>query len=175
MSRIATARKVAKSIVTTINALTKRGDAALIDNMWSPAIALANSIHEGYVTGITAEGAQYLMSVNYQLIALNVPTPARTPGDLFDGTRVECVTPHGVRLTLSYAETGINGVPVTLGETINEVYPLDGTFIVTGAVWRDDIDEARPCVVGRWTHDGPDATETYPMSSRDFGVRWTAL
>lgn len=248
MSRIAIARKIAASIVATVKTLTERGDAALIDNAWAPALQLANSIHSGYVTAVTAEGVEYLTSVNYRLIALSAPVAqagtlgprwsARTKtvdnspssvvarllvkdhnftaeqaaalviehadyvndierlgsfphyvadriaaaakprpmlADLFDGTRVECVSRHGVRLTLSYSETGINGVPVTLGEEIHEVYPLDGTFIVTGAEYRDDIDEDRPCVVGRWIYDGPDATEVYPVSSRGFRVRWVAL
>lgn len=124
MSRIATARKIAASIVATVDAIGQRGDAALIDNMWSPAIQLANSIHAGYVTAVTAEGAQYLMSVNYQLIALGAPATAEAEVVTFDDS-------EGVHHALYVIAPDQDARPVLSGDVLTDE---DGdTFEVIGA------------------------------------------
>jgi hypothetical protein len=168
MSRIATARKVAQSIVATVDALTKAGNAALIDNMWSPAIALANSIAEGYVTGISAEGAQYLMSINYQLIALNAPADEQPPAE-----PVECDSPSGTRYRLI---SKVDSYPVLVGETARDNFGDGERFVIAGAVWRDDINETQPCMVGNWESNIADGDrEVYALNTDGFMVRWERI
>ena len=91
---------------------------------------------------------------------------------------VECTTPSGARYYLTYSASGM---PVRIHTTVREcadsgdetsMLTADHRFLVVGAVWRDDISEQAPCLVGRWLSDGHGEIETYPMPSEAFHVRW---
>lgn len=85
---------------------------------------------------------------------------------------IECTAPDGSTLKLKRSTYGYYWLPVPTGGHITDV--TGDVFVVTGAVWRDDIDDDRPCIVGHWLGDVIEGrtTENYAMCSQGFNVRW---
>jgi hypothetical protein len=166
------ATEIARSIVAARIAINGHGEAALIDNNLMGGIELAHMVTSGYVGQLTSSGERRLMDAHKRIVELReaiLMRPAPVPNDL-----VQCVTPDGTRLVLVRTD-GDRHEPVKVGAEVQEDHcEGDGpyaAFIVTGAAWRDDIDEG-PIMMGRWASYA--TGEVYPMSTNGFQVAWEA-
>lgn len=162
--------EVARSIVDIRIALVVHGNAAMIDNNLMGGVELAHAVASGYISQLTLSGERRLMETRNRIAALRETLQSKPALPAGMGS-VSCTTPHGTTYYLINDETGR---PVRIGETVtadhtegDEPY---ATFVVTGATWRDDINESSPCLVGRWS--SYESAETYPMSSNGFQVHW---
>lgn len=164
------AQKIARFIVDTRIAIAAQGDLATIDNYLTGGIELAHMVTSGYIDQLSASG-ELRLTTTYDRIKALREAVSRPIG--MTRPVIECETPDGVRLVLM--RTGEEGDrPVAIGDAVSEDHWEDGErparFIVTGATWRDDVNETAPCMVGRWANYSPG--ESFPMTANGFQVYW---
>jgi hypothetical protein len=159
--------ELARSVVDARIKIQVHGELAMIDNNLMGGIELAFAVTSGYVEQLSRSGERRLMETHNRIVALLEtmrPKVVPTVTGPIEGT-----TPDGRTYTLTRTGPGACG-PVLTGEAITSPMEPEDRFIVTGAVWRDDICETALCVFGHWDSDGP--TEGYPISMKVFNAKW---
>jgi hypothetical protein len=181
--------EIARSVVEIRTRITANGHGAMIDNNLHDGIELARAVNGGYVSQLTTAGERRLTVTAHVLAGLQATLAGRAVLRDPDGGAaqmskvnaegagpIEGTTPDGLRFALVRTDSVFYGA-VFAGETVtadhtegDEPY---ARFVVTGAVWRDDLDEGQLCMVGRW--ESYKSSETYPMSTNGFQARWEPI
>lgn len=87
--------------------------------------------------------------------------------------QIECDSPGGTRYRLVRKT---DNYPILVGEAVRDNFGDGERFIIAGAVWRDDINETQPCMVGNWESSiAYGDRETYALNTDGFMVRWERI
>lgn len=168
------ATEIARSIVDARIHINVWGDATAIDNNLTGGIELAHAVASGYVSQLTNSGERRLTEAHKRITALR--ESLLTNPEPVESNHVECMTPDGTRLVLMRTDGEHPEAVVAHSAVLEDHREGDepyASFIVTGAEWRDDINEQAPCMVGRWASYA--SAETFPMTSCGFQVYWDSV